>query len=484
MRHAAGRVARVSGRRWASHAFEGSERAASSSSSSSSSGSGSESGSGVLLREWVHEQLYSRRAGYFQRAGGATVGTPSFASAGSFTHLAGEGGYRASLAEAYAEGAGAWLTPVEMFSPHYARAVLRHVLEDGAAHRNARGGLTVFEVGPGNGTHAVDFLDALRQGARDVYARSEYTLVEISGELAARQRERLARAGHLAPAGGPPGVARIVEASCVAWPAAREGMRTDEAAWVLGFEVLDNLEHDRAKVPWRGTDGTWDAGKARQAEVVRASDAGERVVWRPLADARVREAAELFVDYIAGTGGSVERAVEYWGGFDAQVSEGALGWLERTMSRLTGGSGRRRPYETRYDDVFLPTGALAFLASVRAAVPRARFVLADFHSLPDAIEGGFPMNAPVVQRTGRDGTAQALPSLVSIADPGTCDIFFPTDFGFLAHILGAGGVDARVVPQVAFLAANMPPDSVARTTTRDGYNPALEDFRNASVLLT
>ena len=463
------------------------------------SGRGREEGGTLLLREWVHEQLYSRGQGYFQRAGGATVGCfPS----GSFSHLAGEHGYRASLAEAYASGSGAWLTPVETFSPHYARAVLRHVLSEG--HWNSRGGVTVFEVGPGNGTHAADFLDALRDTRREVYEQSTYTLVEISGELAARQRARLEAAGHLSRGGGGAdgrgGVARVVESSCVSWPANQEGMRTEEAAWVLGFEVLDNLEHDRAKVPWRDADGSWDAAKARQAEVDlgeagqgeadpadAAAARGARVVWRPLLDGRTREAAEMFVEYIAGTGGSVERAVEYWGGFDAQVSAGALGWLERTVSRvLGGGKGEPRPYETRYDDVFLPTGALAFLGSVRASVPRARLVLADFHSLPDAIEGGFPRNAPVVQRTHADGVAEALPSLLSaMSDPGTCDIFFPTDFDYLVHVLHAAhGVRGTVMPQTEFLRANMPGDSLQQTTTRDGYNPMLEDFRNASVLLT
>jgi SAM-dependent MidA family methyltransferase len=51
--------------------------------------------------------------------------------------------------------------------------------------------LVIYEIGAGNGTLARDILDNLRDEYPEVYDRTHYHIIEISGRLAELQRERL-----------------------------------------------------------------------------------------------------------------------------------------------------------------------------------------------------------------------------------------------------------------------------------------------------
>jgi SAM-dependent MidA family methyltransferase len=52
----------------------------------------------------------------------------------------------------------------------------------------------IYEIGAGNGTLANDILDYVRDKHPDVYERTRYTIIEISGQLASKQRKKLGRA--------------------------------------------------------------------------------------------------------------------------------------------------------------------------------------------------------------------------------------------------------------------------------------------------
>ena len=127
-------------------------------------------------------------------------------------------------------------------------------------------------------------------------------------------------------------------------------------------------------------------------------------------------------------------------------------------------------------DAFVPTGCLQFLGRVFEGAPRPRLFLADFSELP--------------RPTGRDATAANAP-LVAAADRdldsylearGDADIFFATDFDWLAKAYAAaGGVGAAAVPPAEFFARS--PDLAAETATRSGFNPMLEDFWNTRIFL-
>ena len=92
--------------------------------------------------------------------------------------------------------------------------------------------------------------------------------------------------------------------------------------------------------------------------------------------------------------------------------------------------------------------------------------------------------------TGRDATAANAP-LVAAADcdlnsyleaRGDADIFFATDFDWLAKAYAAAGGVGTVtaIPPAEFFARS--PDLAAETATRSGFNPMLEDFWNTRIL--
>lgn len=135
------------------------------------------------------------------------------------------------------------MTPVEIFSPHFSHALARYISREALKTANAgntvapaeirkrkkhprnglehntsrrktssagdRGydkalmekcgdrrdvggeGLIVYEVGGGSGTNALNVLNWLQREEPELYGRTEYTIVEISERLAARQRERV-----------------------------------------------------------------------------------------------------------------------------------------------------------------------------------------------------------------------------------------------------------------------------------------------------
>ena len=53
--------------------------------------------------------------------------------------------------------------------------------------------LKILEIGPGTGTLADSILDYLKNYSLDLYRNCEYTLVEISPELAAKCEETLSK---------------------------------------------------------------------------------------------------------------------------------------------------------------------------------------------------------------------------------------------------------------------------------------------------
>lgn len=49
----------------------------------------------------------------------------------------------------------------------------------------------IYEIGAGNGTLALDILNYLRKEYPEVYDRTRYNIIEISGSLVKLQREKL-----------------------------------------------------------------------------------------------------------------------------------------------------------------------------------------------------------------------------------------------------------------------------------------------------
>ena len=97
-----------------------------------------------LLRDFLTRSLYDRGTGYFSKK------VVQAGSALPFRAFAGETDYRMALAAEYARSGRAWLTPVEIFQPHYAHALARSILATHAARYSPSEPLQILEVGGGS----------------------------------------------------------------------------------------------------------------------------------------------------------------------------------------------------------------------------------------------------------------------------------------------------------------------------------------------
>jgi SAM-dependent MidA family methyltransferase len=173
----------------------------------------------------------------------------------------------------------------------------------------------VIEFGAGSGALAVQVLGELdRLG----YADTEYLIVEVSGELAARQRERLAREQ-------PQALARVQWLS--AWPAQIDGV-------VLANELLDAMPVRAFALP-PGRAGENPVVMERGVTLSAASDrsAGIGFEWS------LRPADLAF----AGT--VLERLAEGFGAeplagqaYDGEIGEQAQAWVTQAGQRLVRGA--------------------------------------------------------------------------------------------------------------------------------------------------
>ena len=90
-----------------------------------------------------------------------------------------------------------WLTPSEIFTPYYGRAIANFILDKHSQMAEPGSKLSIVEIGGGTGTLARDVLDHIRSAAPQSYAACSYTSVEISPQLAQAQQRTVAEtAGH------------------------------------------------------------------------------------------------------------------------------------------------------------------------------------------------------------------------------------------------------------------------------------------------
>ena len=185
-----------------------------------------------------------------------------------------------------------WLTPVEIFQPHYGRVIARRILarwQQLQQQQQQAGGaepppqqqqlLRIYELGGGTGTLALNVLDWLRERHPAAYALTRYRCLDISPPLAAAQAARVRGDGGHAPpqvgvweqdgADGEAWARNLgadAEGEARAALGRREGDASEHAAagavagataaagaagggqdhgFVVMCEVLDNLPHDR-----------------------------------------------------------------------------------------------------------------------------------------------------------------------------------------------------------------------------------------------
>ena len=450
--------------------------------------------SGVLLRDFLSKALYDKKDGYFARPD-VPVGTIEQPIA--FASLLGADDYANALDVRYRRLAKQWLTPVEIFKPHYAEAVARYVLNRYREEDENRGyPLRVYEIGGGAGTHAAGFLRYLRRNAPEVFAKTEFTSVEISQSLARAAertvrdaldgddhrvtdsetlRETKKRRGKQAKKKGTKrdsdvySVIRGDASERDAW-----GAKDASPCFVVALEVLDNLPHDKVifrKDSERGGHGDHHGWFQTRVRLDPETNKHVEDHSEPLSDALAVRAMETLAD--AARAETVETS------------------FARRVARVV--EAIFAPALASKKIAYLPTGCLKLLETLHGARPNHRLVAADFDSLPGVTMAG--RNAPLVAAQADGGETRDLPTY--LAEVGSADVFFPTDFHATRALHAAarrnfGSMDdgversensarGEVLSTRAFMERWA---DVQATATRSGYNPLLQDFANTKFFLS
>ncbi|KAI0079366.1 DUF185-domain-containing protein [Panus rudis PR-1116 ss-1] len=340
-----------------------------------------------------------------------------------FEKLRDENEFQEAVAQRYAsygldaEGPGRqiWHTPTELFKPWYGHAIARCLVSEYLLKYFPYEDFVIYEIGAGNGTLAQDILDYIQQEYPEVYDRTRYNIIEISGNLAQLQREKLC--------GSHPCVT-VHNKSVFHWQTLEPS-----PCYFVAMEVVDNFAHDMIRYDLRTLEPyqslvTIDAHGDFSSYYTRVTD--------PLISSYLQLRRRL------GHAPPIPRILKLSSTF-------------RTFySNLPFAPNLSAPE-------FIPTRLLDLLRTLRKYFPRHRLLLSDFSSLPDTIPG---VNAPVVQTRVQN---TMVPCNTFLVKQGYFDIFFPTDFEKLRdmyeHIISqpSSPADRTFSPRVLPLATHTSP---------------------------
>lgn len=376
----------------------------------------------VLVRDFIHDALYHPHHGYFSAKSEAVGMLPEPIL---FNHFTGRRHYMQYLDELYKQHDISWFTPAELFK--------------------------IFEIGGGTGTCAKNILDYLKDEAPSIYHNMQYVSVEISKALANIQLKSV-------HAGETHKSRYFVEHrdACkrLGW-----GQVDERPCFVMMLEVLDNQPHDliykeNSSFPWLETHIMKGPDNAELAE-------GYQAVEDPL----------------------IQRCIE--------IMEYGKQSLPSWLLSVKNVFHRAFPFKRK---AWIPTASLQLLEVLYSVRPNLALIVSDFHVLPDVRVQG--ERAPVVA-TKKDGVTVDLESYLDAK--GDADIFFPTDFQLLQKLdcycynttrthsgeskssNGKGHCLSYIVPVSQFMKQFA---DMSRTSTKDGFNPLLDDYSNMQFYLT
>ncbi|RLN65430.1 hypothetical protein BBJ29_009628 [Phytophthora kernoviae] len=415
----------------------------------------------MLTRDFIYASLYAKEAGYFTTEQREVLHAPTQSI--DFGNLWGAGEYRNVVAQLYKESPEAWLTPVEVFAPYYSQALARYMLNSPFFRKE----LEIFEIGGGSGSNALHILNYLKEQVPDVYAKTKYTLIEISPVMAERQRRRVA-AVH-------PEQCRVINQDILTFADAHASVNTQ--CFFLAMEVLDNLPHDKVTLQ----NGKWYETIVQEKE---GADGFETPVlqesMRPVKDELIRQTLHNF-------GCELPLRVHY------KNNSG----LAQRVRRMIGSE------DPVLSSAFVPTGAMQLLNTLRKAFPKHHLIAADFDSLPaPQLDGKSLVKAinhplsPTATSSGPlfAGNAPLIASKITgvtkdhntyLVEGGIADIFFATDFEKLKKAycssLARQPDEVSVIKSSEFLKEFA---DIQKTKTITRYNPLLEDYSNTSFILS
>lgn len=299
--------------------------------------------------------------------------------------------------------------------------------------------LIIYEMGAGNGTLMLNVLDHIRNWYPEIYARTKFKVIEISKQLASLQNSNLLRTansrGHLDHV-------EIVNKSVFDWDTF-----VPEPCWFLAMEVFDNFAHDAIRYNPL-------TEQALQAAVMIDNEGEFYEFYLPELD-------PVAARFLRVRNTACEQAYNH-------PLRGPA-WWRNIRYRLPMAPNLTQPE-------YIPTRLMEFFDILAAKFPHHKLLTSDFHSLPDAVPG---FNAPVVQTRYKRRT---IPVSTPLVQQGFFDILFPTDFTVMEDVYRAiTGKLTRSSSQEEFLKHWA---YVEDTQTKNGENPMLSWYENASVMAT
>lgn len=449
----------------------------------------------ILLRDFIHDSLYSREVGYFER--NVNILKPTPGTDIPFEQLKDEQDYLSKVHRLYQTnihqfGNSAasrsssspkidaaerdlyqlWHTPSTLFRPYYGRAIGQCILckWDGCSP------IVVYEVGPGNGSLSEDILQYFKDEIPDVMPRVEYNLVEISKY----QSDNIL----VGVQGKYPENIKIHNLSFLDW-----SVTETRKAFVLAMEVFDNLTHDVLSLSDESSDHGFYVGIS-QGMVVATSRLHSAI--GNCNQSRSPKYEEFFIP------------VE-----DPLISElmtcmdslGHKWFAQKGKNKILDAVLNIWPFKlfqtAGVEKEFIPTGAYLFIKTLINKFPQHCFIMSDFDYLPPTVSG---FNGPIVQTRYKGKTVG---SSTYLLQKGLCDIFFATDFelisGIYKHLynqkpknllschpknmevhIAEDTISAVVLKHRDFCLQYA--DHKALQTS-SGYNPILDDFLNVSFMI-
>ncbi|KAK4459607.1 hypothetical protein QBC42DRAFT_5914 [Cladorrhinum samala] len=401
----------------------------------------------MLMRDFIEDSLYNPNYGYFSKQ--VVIFTPG--EPFDFASFQDELDFHALLSKRYVEFEDAldakepsdtrqlWYTPTELFRPYYGEAIARYLVANYKLTTYPYHDLIIYEMGAGRGTLMLNILDYIRDVDPDVYARTNYKIIEISAQLATIQNSQIMKNS---AARGHASKVEIINKSIFDW-----NQRVPSPCFFLAFEVFDNFAHDvvrydiNTETPLQGLVMIDEKGDFYEFYTPEIDSVAARFF-------RVRDAA---------TGGRYK--------------------LPYPTSRIGKWLSQQRPLASNLSQQeYLPTRLMQFFDVLGRYFPGHRLLTSDFHSLPDAIKG---LNAPIVQTRYQ---RRPVPVSTPLVHQGYFDIMFPTNFQTAeAMYQTVTGKHTRVLSHEEFMRRW---SYVEETATRSGENPLLTWYKNASVLYT
>lgn len=362
-----------------------------------------------------------------------------------------------------------WHTPTELFSPYYGEALARYIIVNYKLNGcYPYDDLIIYEMGGGNGTLMCNVLQYIKNNEPDIYARTQYKIIEISSQLAQKQFA-LALELKLVAQGLDTSKLEIINKSIFKWD-----KTVQNHCFFIALEVFDNFAHDVVRY-----DIT--TGEPHEGHVLIDETGNFYQFFTPQlsyytnALLHLRENGEHPVlpqlRRLLGKLQKLASTVPFLPNKDdihpLLHSAAKMKWQHKLLPLKDNLS----PGE------FVPTRLLQFFHILKHRFPNHSLISSDFNSLTNTIPGYY--NGPVVQTIIKDRMVDVS---TYMSHQGYFDIMFATDFALASDLYRkVTGKLAKVELHRDFLELWADVDI---TTTKSGDNPMLDFYKNVSFMVS